>query len=103
MTNKKIQQDAFRIVAKVKYVTGLKGEDTGGKGPCPWYKPGDEIVFDHTTIKGNMCYSAVASMMYKILPMRFGLDYPWHKSKGVAEHVCPDPDRPVIFEIRREE
>jgi uncharacterized repeat protein (TIGR04076 family) len=91
---------AYKVVATVKSVHGLKGEETGGKGPCQYYRPGDQIVFDKSEIKGTICYGAVASMMYKICALRLGFDYPWHK-KGLADHLCPDPQRPVVFELRR--
>jgi uncharacterized repeat protein (TIGR04076 family) len=41
-------------------------------------------------------------MMYKILPMRTGFDFPWNKN-GIVEHACPDAARPVVFEMFREE
>ena len=93
---------AYKVVATVKSVHGLGGEETGGKGPCQYYRPGDQIVFDKSEIKGTVCYGAIASMMYKICALRLGLDYPWHK-KGLADHLCPDPQRPVVFELRRVE
>jgi uncharacterized repeat protein (TIGR04076 family) len=90
------------VIARVKSVHGLQGEDTAGKGPCRYYAPGDRIVFKEGMVDGVICYSALASMMFKILPMRLGFDYPWSK-QGIVEHACPDAARPVIFEIFREE
>lgn len=91
--------NTYKVVARVKSVHGLKGEDTRGKGPCRYYRPGDEIIFDRAGIKGIVCYSALASMMYKIVWMRLGFKAPWMK-EGVSEHTCPDAGRPVIFELR---
>ena len=96
----KLAHKAFKVIATVKSLHGLGGEETGGKGPCQYYRPGDQIVFDKWEIKGTICYGALASMMYKICALRLGLDYPWHK-KGMADHLCPDPQRPVVFELRR--
>ena len=42
---------AYKVVATVKSVHGLKGEETGGKGPCQYYRLGDQIVFDKSEIK----------------------------------------------------
>lgn len=92
----------YRVIATVKSVAGLKGEDTAGKGPCRYFVPGDKIVFDEGKIEGTICYSALASMMCKILSMRLGFDFPWAKS-GVVEQACPDAARPVVFELRRTE
>jgi uncharacterized repeat protein (TIGR04076 family) len=92
----------YNIVATVKSVHGLKGEDTAGKGPCRYYRPGDKITFKEGEIDGTICYSVLATMMYKVLPMRAGFDYPWAK-EGVIEHACPDAARPVVFQITKEE
>ncbi|MFO7837051.1 MAG: TIGR04076 family protein [Candidatus Thorarchaeota archaeon] len=94
--------ETFDIIAEVKSVQGLEGGDTGGKGPCRYYEPGDKIVFREGRIEGTICYSALASMMYKILAMRLGFTYPWAKD-GVVEHACPDAARPVVFKVYRAE
>ncbi|MHA1977776.1 MAG: TIGR04076 family protein [Candidatus Hodarchaeales archaeon] len=91
----------FNVVAKVKSVHGLKGEDTAGKGPCRYYRPGDKLVFKEGEIEGTICYSALATMMYKVLPMRSGFEFPWAK-EGVVEHACPDAARPVVFQMSKE-
>ena len=90
--------EPFNIIARVKSVHGLNGEDTEGKGPCKYYKPGDKQFFKNGKIEGTICHTALATMLHKILPMRVGLDFPWVK-EGIAEHTCSDNDRPVVFEI----
>lgn len=105
MNKRKLEKPHFKVsnvVARVKSVHGLTGEDTAGKGPCRYYRPGDKIIFKEGEIDGFICYSALATMMYKVVPMRTGYDYPWNKD-GVLEHACPDAARPVVFEIYREE
>jgi len=92
----------YNVVAVVKSVHGLDGQDTGGKGPCRYYRPGDKLTFKEGRIEGAICYSALASMMYKVLPMRCGFDFPWAKN-GVVEHACPDAARPVVFLMSRAE
>ncbi len=97
---KKPNYKTYNVEAVVKSVHGLQGEDTAGKGPCRYYKPGDKLVFKEGEIDGVICYSALASMMYKVLPMRAGFDFPWNK-EGIVEHACPDAARPVVFKMRR--
>ncbi len=100
-----IEKPHFKInnvIARVKSVHGLKGEDTAGKGPCRYYRPGDKIVYKEGEIEGVICYSALATMMHKVLPMRTGFDFPWNKN-NIVEHACPDAARPVVFEMFREE
>jgi uncharacterized repeat protein (TIGR04076 family) len=92
----------YDVEAEVKSVHGLNGEDTAGKGPCRYYRPGDKMIFKEGRIEGAICYSALATMLYKIMPMRVGFDYPWAKD-GIVEHACPDAARPVVFKIRRVE
>ena len=101
-SKKKPPYKTYNVIATVKTVHGFKGEDTEGKGPCRYYVPGDKLVFKEGEIEGTICYSALATMMYKILPMRSGFDFPWAKD-GVIEHACPDAARPVVFEIKRVE
>ncbi len=100
--DKKPSYKINNVVARVKSVHGLKGEDTGGKGVCRYYRPGDKLIFKEGEIEGTICYSALASMMYKVMAMRVGFDYPWAKD-GVVEHACPDAARPVVFEMYRED
>lgn len=90
----------YNVEVEVKSVHGLNGEDTGGKGPCRYYKPGDKLVFKEGVIEGTICYSALSTLLYKVLPMRAGFDFPWAKD-GVIENACPDAARPVVFRIRR--
>ena len=94
---------AYKLIARVKSVHGLRKEDKCEKGPCEIYRPGDEIILDKFEIKGKICYAALASMMYKVWAMRLGFDPPWAPKPGLSIHMCPDAARPVIFEIIRVE
>jgi uncharacterized repeat protein (TIGR04076 family) len=33
--------------------------------------------------------------------MSYGAEFPWAKNKDIIHNVCPDPENPVLFEIRR--
>ena len=55
MKEAKSPHTAYKLVATVKSFHGLKEEETGGKGPCQYYRPGDQIVFDKSEIKGTIC------------------------------------------------
>jgi len=72
------------------------------KGTCDFgHKIGDTIYFDGKTIKGNICYSALMVLLPKIYSMRYGAEFPWAKDKDAITNACPDPENPVVFEIRR--
>jgi len=69
---------------------------------CAAHKVGDKIKFTRDRrILGKICFSALASMMYKIIGMRYDTRYPWLDDPDVATHLCPAVDSPVVFEIRR--
>jgi uncharacterized repeat protein (TIGR04076 family) len=72
------------------------------KGKCSFgYKAGDKIHFDGKTIKGATCYSALMTILPKVYAMRYGAEFPWAKNKDVIINACPDPENPVLFEIKR--
>ena len=65
------------------------------------YKVGDKIIFDGKKIKGDTCYSALMTIFPKAYAMRYGAEFPWAKNKDLIHNACPDPENPVVFEIRR--
>ena len=72
------------------------------KGICAFgHKVGDKIIFDGKSIKGNICYSALMTLLPKIYAMRYGAEFPWAENKDIIHNACPDPENPVVFEIRR--
>jgi uncharacterized repeat protein (TIGR04076 family) len=71
------------------------------KGHCEaGHKVGDEWLVGEKTPEG-MCIFAFASLLPFITPLMFGGAFPWEKDADKTTAVCPDPDNPVIFEIRR--
>ena len=72
------------------------------KGICAFgHKVGDRIIFDGKSIKGDICYSALMTLLPKIYAMRYGAEFPWAENKDIIHNACPDPENPVVFEIRR--
>jgi uncharacterized repeat protein (TIGR04076 family) len=72
------------------------------EGKCAFgHKVGDKIVFDGKSVKGSICYSALMVLLPKVYAMRYDVMFPWAKDKDVICNVCPDPENPVVFEIRR--
>ena len=71
------------------------------KGSCgAGHKVGDKwMVKVHTP--GGICISAYEAMESNINVLKFGGSYPWSQEKDVTRAVCPDPENPVIFELRR--
>ncbi len=72
------------------------------KGTCSFgHKVGDVIVFDGRKVDGEICFSALYSVIPKVYAMRYGVQFPWLEDKDVATHACPDAYNPVVFEVRR--
>ena len=73
------------------------------KGSCGvGTKVGDKIVFDGKSVKGNICYSALATLLPNIIAMGYGVEFPWSEEDGdVMYNACPDPANPIVFKIRR--
>jgi len=73
------------------------------RGKCAFgHKVGDKIIFDGRSVKGDICYSALMTLLPKIYAMCYGVEFPWSEEDGdVLFNACPDPDNPVVFRIQR--
>jgi uncharacterized repeat protein (TIGR04076 family) len=72
------------------------------KGTCGFgHEVGDVIVFDGRRVNGEICLSALYSVLPKVFAMRHGAHFTWLEDKDVATHACPDAYNPVVFEVRR--
>jgi len=73
-----------------------------GKGVCPaGYKPGDRFIYHYDKI--DFCTWAFHSMLPFLAVMRFGGKFPWGNKDGSIQICCPDPENPVVFEIKVKE
>lgn len=82
------------------YIIEVKVKNQEGK--CVFgHEVGDKIVFDGKSIKGDICYSALITILPKVFAMRHGIKFPWADDSGTITNACPDPDNPVVFEIRQ--
>jgi len=71
------------------------------KGTCEvGHKVGDEWVIDGKT-PGGLCLFAFGSLLPSLTPLMFGGSFPWEKDPDRTTVACPDPDNPVVFELRR--
>jgi uncharacterized repeat protein (TIGR04076 family) len=81
-----------RIIAKV----------ISQKGTCEaGHRVGDEFEIGQTTPEG-MCSWAFYTIFPFAEPLEFGASFPWERDPDKARVSCPDPDNPVVFELRRE-
>jgi uncharacterized repeat protein (TIGR04076 family) len=72
------------------------------KGTCEaGHKVGDEFVIGRGTPPG-MCSWAFHILFPFAEVLQFGGSFPWEKDPDRAIVACPDPDNPVVFELRKE-
>ncbi len=81
----------MKIIAKV----------VSQKGTCEaGHKVGDEFEIGQTT-PADMCSWAFYTVFPFAEALEFGGSFPWESGPDNARVACPDPDNPVIFELRR--
>jgi len=71
------------------------------KGTCALeHKVGDQWVVDEKTPKG-LCIFAFGSLLHSLPALMYGGSFPWESDPDMTTVACPDPDNPVVFELRR--
>lgn len=87
-----IRSEPWHILCRV-----VKQEGTCAAG----HKVGDEILFTETGIKGNLCISALYSVIPKVYAMMYNAHLPWLGNQCKATHACPDSINPLVLELIR--
>jgi uncharacterized repeat protein (TIGR04076 family) len=77
-------------------VTVISQKGTCGAG----HKVGDRWLI-HDTTPGGICLSAYPVMEGSIEVLKYGGSYPWSKEPDISASVCPDPENPVVFQLKR--
>ena len=71
------------------------------KGTCvSGHKTGDRFVIGQQT-PPCLCSWAFYTLFPFAEVLQFGGGFPWENEPGKATVACPDPENPVIFELRR--
>lgn len=71
------------------------------QGTCEaQHKVGDEFLMGEKT-PPNLCSWAFYSLFPFAQVLQFGGSFPWEKDRNKSTVACPDPDNPVVFELRR--
>ena len=81
----------MRIVARI---VSRKGSCSAG------HNVGDEFVLGEITPPG-LCTWALYTLFPFAQVLQFGGSFPWETDRDKAVVACPDPDNPVVFELRR--
>ncbi len=84
-------------------MTKIIARVTSQQGTCgAGHKVGDEFVLGQTTPAG-MCSWAFHTLFPFAETLEFGGSFPWESGPDKARVPCPDPDNPIVWELRREE
>ncbi len=84
------------MVQIIARVVSQKGTCEAGHGV------GDEFIIGQASPDG-ICSWALYTLFPFAEVLQFGGSFPWEKGPGKARVACPDPDNPVVFELRRVE
>lgn len=89
-----------------KWAHTIEMELVEGHGTCAaGHKVGDKFTVEGDTEQfrcAPLCIHALASMLPKLVAMRYGADLPWLKEHpDVSMHLCPDVRNPHTFRITR--
>lgn len=80
----------------------IKARIVSIKGTCSaGHKLGEEFIIGQKTPPG-MCAWAFYTLFPFAEVMEFGGKFTWGDNPDRTTVACPDPDNPVIFELRRE-
>lgn len=72
-----------------------------GEGKCSYgHQVGDRFEFTGFT-PGGLCQFAYDALRSAVAALLYGGQFPWAENSEVSTWACPDPERPVIFELRR--
>jgi uncharacterized repeat protein (TIGR04076 family) len=72
------------------------------RGTCAaGHKVGDIFVIGDKTPAG-MCSWAFYTLFPFAEVLQYGGAFPWEKDPNKTTVACPDPDNPVVFELRRD-
>lgn len=71
------------------------------KGTCTaGHKVGENFTIGQQTVPG-LCSWAFYSLFPFAEVLQFGGSFPWEKDRNKTTVACPDPESPVVFELRR--
>lgn len=76
---------------------------TSQKGKCDaGHKVGDEwIIKKDGLTPGGMCITAYNVSFPYVMTLMFGGSFPWEDNPDITRIACPDPDNPLILELKR--
>lgn len=72
------------------------------KGECiAQHKVGDEWVIKGDLKAARICIAAYNAVHPYVMALMVGGSFPWETDPDMTRVACPDPDNPLILELRR--
>ena len=82
-------------------MSDIVAEVISQKGTCAaGHRVGDKFITGQKTPAG-LCSWAFNALFPFAEVLEFGGSFPWEKDPDKATVACPDPENPVVFELRR--
>jgi uncharacterized repeat protein (TIGR04076 family) len=70
------------------------------KGCSQGFQEGDSWLISRST-PGGMCLSAFGAVYRQVMTLRYGGSSPYGEDPDVMLTTCPDPNRGVVYEVKR--
>ena len=84
-----------------KGISDIVAKVISQKGTCvAGHSVGDKFTIGQKTAP-NLCSWAFHALFPFAEVLQFGGSFPWENDGNKATVACPDPDNPVVFELRR--
>ena len=84
-----------------KGISDIVAKVISQKGTCvAGHSVGDKFTIGQKTTP-NLCSWAFHSLFPFAEVLQFDGSFPWENGRNKATVACPDPDNPVVFELRR--
>ena len=94
--------ERYEVVAKI---VSIKGTCTAGHKVGDEWVVGTQINDEDWVIGGKMqkgiCAGAFSTMCPYVSALIYGGSFSWGIDHQIINLACPDPDNPVVFELRR--
>ena len=88
-------------VKVVLKIVSVQGHCAAGHKVGQEFDLGKEISVGYTETGTALCPSAYYAAFPSWRVLRHGGEFPWEKDRDTAHIACPDPENPLVVELRR--
>jgi uncharacterized repeat protein (TIGR04076 family) len=88
----------YKVVLKI---VSVQGKCAAGHKVGEEYDLDGDFCLGYSGTGKALCPSAFYAAFPNWRILRFGGELPWEKDKDLVHTACPDPQNPVVMELRR--